>query len=230
MTTEQTLDISPEAKQQVEEAANLLSAAEAYKVTDQESFDAAGEALIELKRVENELTQKRLNMTRPLDRSKAAIMEFFRGPIDRIARARSLYSRGRLAWTTEQERKRQEAEARLRESQRKEAERLAKRAAAAEEKGQTEKAEALREQAEATPVPTVAPSVQATAGVSQRKNYRAEVTDKMALIKAVAEGKVPDVVLVADMKVLNAQARALKDNMAYPGVKAVYSLSEAVRA
>jgi hypothetical protein len=57
------------------------------------------------------------------------------------------------------------------------------------------------------------------AGVSYRTLYSAVVTDLGALVKAVAEGKVPLAAIQPNMSVLDAQARSLKDTLAWPGVQ-----------
>lgn len=58
-------------------------------------------------------------------------------------------------------------------------------------------------------------------GVSYRVTWSAEVTDLLALVQAVAAGQVPLKVLQPDSTVLNTMARALKESLALPGVKAV---------
>jgi len=49
--------------------------------------------------------------------------------------------------------------------------------------------------------------------------FSAEVTDLMELVKAVAAGKVPLFAIEANQKFLNNQAKAMKQLLAYPGVK-----------
>ena len=71
------------------------------------------------------------------------------------------------------------------------------------------------------PVPVVAHRAPRAAGISTRENWSAEVTSLRELLQGVLDGKVPEVAVIADMKVLNAQARSLKVAMNYPGVKAV---------
>ena len=63
-----------------------------------------------------------------------------------------------------------------------------------------------------------APSVD---GISFRSTWSAEVTDFMALVKAVAKGKAHIDMLKPDMTKLNAAARSLKSVMDLPGVEAV---------
>ena len=57
--------------------------------------------------------------------------------------------------------------------------------------------------------------------LSTRKTYKANVIDKMALIKAVAEGRIPIMAVDANMTFLNNQARMLKNELKYDGVEVV---------
>lgn len=66
-------------------------------------------------------------------------------------------------------------------------------------------------------------------GVDTRSIWRAEVSDKMALIRAVAEGRVPEAVLAVDAKVLGSLARSLKGALNYPGVRVVEDVGIVVR-
>lgn len=58
-------------------------------------------------------------------------------------------------------------------------------------------------------------------GISFTERYHAEVTDLMALVKAVAAGEAPLVCIKPDMVFLNRQASSLKSEMRYAGVRAV---------
>ncbi len=140
-----------------------------------------------------------------------------------------------------EERERIEAEAR--ETARKaqeEADRIAKEAIAAAAAGDQGKAEELKQQAEQTaaagaaeaeaiantadmvvaapaPVATAAPKV---AGLSTRQNWKARLTDKMALIRFVAEHPEHQHLLDVNQSALNQLAKAQKDAMRLPGVEA----------
>jgi dsDNA-specific endonuclease/ATPase MutS2 len=125
-----------------------------------------------------------------------------------------------LGFYREQERIRQEAERKLQaEAEKKRQEALAK-AEEARAVGKEAKAERFEEKAASVVAPTLAPMFDKGSAVI-KKLYHAEVYDLMALVKAIAAGQAPIVLVEANMPVLNAQARALKDMMAYPGVKAV---------
>lgn len=99
-----------------------------------------------------------------------------------------------------------------------EAAKLAANAQKAEDKGAA-KAESLQDRASLVATPVIASSTPTVTGISTRKTYSAKITDKMALIKAVAEGKAPDNVVEPNQAVLNALARTMKEGFAYPGVE-----------
>ena len=132
----------------------------------------------------------------------------------------------------EQERKRQEAERIAREAALKaEQDRLLAEASHLSETGQQEQAEQVLDQAvnvEAPPVvmPSAVPKI---SGASQRTGWKFEVTDLQALVKAVAEGKVPIGAIKADEVFLGQMARAMKANMKWPGVRVYSEQSVAMR-
>lgn len=109
-------------------------------------------------------------------------------------------------------------QARAEEERKKKA--LEERARKAEEQGKADKAAELREKKEDVQVdaPIAAPRVAAPSGLTFKTSWYAEVTDKMALIKAVAEGKALPTLLDANMSNLNKQASMYKDQVTIPGI------------
>ena len=109
-----------------------------------------------------------------------------------------------------------------------------RQAAELEAAGAKEEAEALLQEtveANQAPVevyiPPVATPKAELEGATVKTYWHAEVTDLRALCRAVAEGKAPIACVEPNMTVLNAQARALKKEMAIPGVRAVSTSSMA---
>lgn len=99
-----------------------------------------------------------------------------------------------------------------------------------------EAAAAVREEVEvaqdlADVAPVYAPTVAApaAAGVSSRQNWKAEVTDLHALVKAAAEKPELLAYLVANTTALNGMAKALKGAARIPGVRVYADESLAVR-
>ena len=218
-----TKTATPEAEvaRLAEETTTMLDVAEDFSIATAPEYVEGGEVLKRIKAKSKELKDKRQAMTRPLDESKRQILDLFREPEAQLADAEQAIKGAMLTYSNEQERIRAAEEARLRDIQAKEQAKLLARAEKAAARGQGEKAADLEEQAETLPVPIVTSPQPKVEGISTRVTWHAEVTDKAALIQAVAEGLVPDVVLEPDMTILNQQARALKDALNYPGVKAV---------
>lgn len=94
--------------------------------------------------------------------------------------------------------------------------------------GFVREAERLAEQPiELPPVPILPDAVPKLDSLQKRTLWEAEVTDKMALIRAVAEGKAPLQCLEPNMACLNGMARAAKSTLHIPGVKAVSKTARA---
>jgi hypothetical protein len=127
-----------------------------------------------------------------------------------------------VSFDQEQERIRREEQARLEAEARKRAEDEALASAAqAEAEGDTATAEAIiSEPVQIAPVvaPRTAPAPsRLSAG---RTIWSAEVTNLMALVKAIADGKQSITLIEANIPALNKMATALKSSMNIPGVVA----------
>lgn len=201
------------------EVSQPLSEARSFKIVTQEHYAAAGDRLKGIK----SLLKKVADTFDPIiSKAHAAHKEAVSQKKTHEApliEAEGIYKRAMLNYQDEQERIRREEQARLEEAARKEREKLEAQAAKAEAKGKTEKADELKTRAEMVAVPVVSIETPKIAGISTRETYKAVVFDKMALIRAVAEGKVPDTILLYDQTALNQLARSLKTGLNYPGVR-----------
>ena len=209
------------------EVNDVVLQAKGFHVTTQEQYEQTAEFLKSIKN-----SKKEVNATfDPIcDKAhktwKEAVSQRsrFLDPLDEAEKLIVGKVKGFLA---EQERIRKEEEARLQEIARKEEERIRKqleaKAEKAEAKGNTEKAEELKQQAESTFIsrPTVAPTVDRIKGLGIKENWKADIYDLLALVKAVAEGTAPIDYLAANTTLLNSQARNLKASFKCPGVRAV---------
>ena len=214
------INITPEAQAQAKAAEQTLEIAKSYTIDSQEMMTLAADELQSIKAKLKSLDEQEKAITRPMNDALKAARDWFRAPKQFLSDAEAILKRAMLTYQGEQEKKRRAAEAAAQEIARKERERLAKQAAKAAEKGQTEKAEAL-ETAAATVVTPIVPKYEKPAGISTRENWKAEITDKMELIQAVAAGTLPHEYLIVDMKILNAQAKALKTAFNIAGARAV---------
>lgn len=208
-----------EALQLVDETVALATVD--LKIADPMTYELAGERLKELSSKEKQIEDFRKKLKAPILAAGKAIDDFFSTPLTRLQGARASLKRSLLQYQIAEEQRRRELEAQAQEAARKEREKLEAQAAKLEAKGKVEKAEALQAAAAAVIVPTIAPTTPKVAGISTRVTYRAEVVDKLELVKAVAAGTVPLNALDANMPFLNNQARAMKESLPYPGVKVV---------
>lgn len=96
-------------------------------------------------------------------------------------------------------------------------------AEAAEARRMAREADEAEGQAMVAPAPVpVAPVEAPTAikGVSYAENWKAEVTNLKALLKGILEGIVPITAVQPDQSVLDKAAKAMKEHMTWPGVRA----------
>lgn len=193
-------------------------------------YEMAGAKLQEFSAREKQVEEMRKRLKAPILAAGKAIDAFFDTPIKRLQSARAAYKTALLEYQQVQERERRALEAKAQEEARKEREKLEAQAAKLAAKGKTEAAEAKAAQAQSVITPIIAPMVQKLPGISTRVTYRAVVLDKLELVKAVAAGIVPINALDVNMAFLNNQARAMKETLAYPGVKAEQDVGIASRS
>lgn len=240
-------------------AQSALASASDFVIDSHTMFELASDDLKQVKALQKEVEEKRTSITGPLNQAVKAVNDLFRAPKDYLDKAEATLKRAMVTWTTEQERLAATARAEAEAAARAERERLAaiereqqeaarkaqEEAQAAAAAGNQEaaaramiQAQAAQEQAAMAAVTanvvTAAPAVEAPAkvsGISGRMTFSADVTNLLELVKAVAEGKAPIEAIQADMKFLNAQARAFKNpSQLYPGVITMVERSISARA
>lgn len=214
-------ELVAETKAIAADAQTTLATAQAFKITSPQSYLEAGEMLKAIKALSRKIDETfdpHIKRAFEAHRALVADKKVHQTPLQT---AEALLKRGLLAYDQEEERRRRELEAKAQEEARKEQERLAKKAATLEARGKVEQAAAVAAAAASVVAPIIPPSTPKIAGLSTRTTFRAEVVDKMELIKAVAAGAVPPNALEVNQPFLNNQARAMKETLAYPGVKVV---------
>lgn len=147
MDVDANLATNPAVIELTEQSETLLTVCTAYKVANPADYEVAGLELRRVKDAQKRLDELRKSMTRPLDVAKKAIIEFFRAPEDKLAKAEAGIKRAMVTYQDEQERLRREEQRKAEEAARRERERLAEQAREAERKAR-EKAEAERRAAE----------------------------------------------------------------------------------
>jgi hypothetical protein len=210
-----------EVKALVQQASAMLASAEAFKVVTAADYEQAAASLKTVKTRQKELKALRETITKPMLAALEAARALFRRPEDTLKRAEDLLKAAMSDYDEEQERQRREAQRKLDEAAERERRKLAQQAGRAAAKGDTEKAVELNERAAMTVAAIAQPQAPAVAGISRRENWRAEVIDLRALIQGVADGRVPLAAVEANRSFLNGQARALRAELRYPGVRAI---------
>lgn len=159
---------------------------------------------------EKKISELRLSMTRPLDATKKAIMDFFKIPEQYCADIKSAISVKRVEYQREQDRIRREEEDRIRKLQEAEAKKLEQRASKLKSE---EKAEELRQEAQQIreTAPTVSiPPVEKSEGIRTVTNYKFDIVDAT---------KIPSEYLIPDEQKIGRVVRATKGEITIPGVK-----------
>lgn len=142
--------------------------------------------------------------------------------LDPLKTAKNWLKQQMKDWQTAEEHKRLEIERQAQEAARKLAEDQAlAQAAALEKEGDKAAAEEVISRPVDVPAIVVQNTIPKGYGSFTRKTWSADVTDLMSLVKAVAAGQAPLMALSANTAFLNNQARAMKQALNYPGVKAV---------
>jgi hypothetical protein len=203
-----------------DELRSNINAIEVVQVLDAESFAAAGERVKTLTEIEKKVTGYWASLKEAAHKTWKGVVAKEKDMLDPLAKKKDEQKLLAKKWADAEEAKRREEERKAQEIAQKQAddEALA-RAADLEKNGEKEEAEAII----SAPVPVaqvvVPSSVPKGYGGMTTKYYSAVVTDIKALAKAVLEGKVPAMAIQGNETFLNAQARQLKETMAYPGVK-----------
>jgi len=221
-----TTEIEELAARYALEAQTDLRMAQTLQVTDDLSYEQAGQLRVSIDKKRKGGEGIVDMVTAPLYRKWKDFRSLLMGPVDTRTQALKLLSDKRLAYEREQQRKAEEARREAEAAARKEQERLNKlaleRAARAEARGDVAKAEEILETVPQVPIPILTtPAVQKTKGVTKVVYWSAEVTDLAALVTAVAAGEVPLEAVTANLPWLNRTAAALKQNLKYAGVRVV---------
>jgi len=143
-----------------------------------------------------------------------------------LQEAESIIKKAMLAYTTEVERKRREAEEAARKAREEEIKRLEAIAAMAEEQGDADTAEIMRDMAEEVPIGEIAAVAAPTAkGVSVRTTWKARVVDPK-LVPAYFDGME---LRTINMAALNSLAKWRNGEAQIPGVEFYQDSTMSVR-
>lgn len=215
-------EIQVKEQELLKESTSYIEKAQALaKITDDAGLEAASSFLKTIKNFRSMVKEHYEQDVKKAHELWKSLTEKRRKADDPLDQAERIIKIGMSAYHTAQEQKRQREEQARQAEARKQAEE-AKLAAAqeAENGGDHEAASAILE-APAPVIPvTVAPVVPKIAGVSYKKVWHVEVTDKLALLRAIAEGRAPIGLVDVNEGSLKKLAAALALEAPYPGVRA----------
>lgn len=197
---------APSSDALVESIKDLIPSPTPYQITTVDQYKRAAEDLKTIKSRIKELDDKRKELTRPLDESKAAIMDLFRPAIELLKASENITKQMLGNYEAEQERIRKEEEARLAEIARKERERLAAEMRKTEEDTRAKAAELARQAAEAKAAGDEGAEARAKEKIAKAINKAVEKID--ALNERAAQVIAP-VVASAVPKVAGVTSRTL---------------------
>lgn len=192
-------------------AERVLAIARSIVVDSNEMAEIAAAELVTIKGRAKELDEERKRITKPMDDAKKAVMDVYKPAIEKLNQAEAALKSTITTYQNEQRRLADLAAAEEARKAREEAEKLRAKAEKMEAKGKAEDAEALRNVADMTvaaPRAVAAPSK--LAGVSTRKVWKANVIDRAAAIKALADNPAYQHLLTIDESALNKLAAAMK--------------------
>lgn len=220
--TTQNFIAQPERTDIEAKALSLPEMARALVIKDQAGFERGGQVLKDIKAMRSEINDTFdpiIKKAHEAHKEAVAKKKQIEAP---LLEAEGIVKNGLAAYHEEQERIRLEAQRKAEEEAKKVAEEEQLAAAlAAENDGCKEEAEAIINSPIALVRPIVPKAPTAAPGVSFRQNYSAEVIDLRALLRAIAEGKVPIQAIEANMTFLNQQARSLQTAFNFPGVRLI---------
>lgn len=230
-------------RQEIEKGkSSALAFAKKYEVTGEKDLKTGADILKGIKETRNRIDAIFKPLTTAAHEAHQTIVAERDGHKAKIVEAEGII-KGKIGSFVE--RQEQEAEDRRREEQEAQARAEAKqqaideansqKAAALLAQGKTKQAEKVMTQAEAAPrvlVPEIAPVAAPVKvkGLSTRKNWKAEVTNLVALCKAIGEGKVQSYMVEANMPALNKMAAmAEKEDIGIAGVVGTYTTGVSTR-
>ena len=206
------------------ESLTVIEQAKAIVIVDQASYDTACSLLLDqIKPFRAKAKEYFDSMRIPAHRAYKAILDRFNEADAPLEQAEIKIKGALAAWSTEQERKRQELQRQAElEARRVEEESRANAAAVAEETGATEEevAEIVNAPSEAVAAPVV-PTYVKTSDVTMRDNWSGQCRDIRALCRAIGAGKVSTEYVQVNQSSLNARARADKSTLNLPGCIAI---------
>jgi hypothetical protein len=214
----------------IESDARVVIASADTKILSPQDYERVGAVALGIKKLIKEVVSTFRDPKAKADAAHAAICQAERKFLTPLKDAEARVKRMLANYDEEQEARQRAERRRLEEEAKKqaEAERLAD-AEAAEDFFGKEAADAVLE-APIVPAAVILPPPAKLEGVRRQENWHAEIVDPKAVLAGIVEGKIPMSAITWNMIFFNAQARMLKSEFNYPGLRAVRERSVGLRA
>ena len=240
---EETDVVTPEVLSDFEPAAVTMSAdladrsvlaltwADELVVENQGDLDEATGTISQMKKRTKAIEDARKFLVNPLNAHVKKINDIFRSPKANFDKAEAIAKGKCTAFVVAEQKRQREEQDRLdreAEKQRKFQQTLARKALENEDQ---EKAAQHMEKSHAVETPVAAPQAETSEGTHVTKTWVGEITNLRAFIGGISAGIIPfdpDMISISQSK-LNEKARALKDQVKWPGVKFEEKVSMAIK-
>ena len=208
-------------KELTTKALTLAEQVQAVTITSPETFAEAATGLKLIKAMSSEIAAFFAPLKKKAHEAHRAITQAEAEKLAPLVAAEKAVKIAMAAFVEAEERKRRALERQIAEKARKrqEEEQLLD-AIDAEAAGNVQAADAILARPVLAPVVMLPSQTPKVAGISFSERWHAVVFDHTALVRAVADGRVPMFALTPNQSWLDGQARALKSDLGYPGVRA----------
>lgn len=201
-------------------ASAALELVQGFEVVDAPTFEIAADELKAIKSRSSALDEQRKGITAPMDVSKKAVMDLFRGPIEILSEAERLLKSKMLTYQQAEQRRADEARiaaeraaAEERARMHKEADKLAAEGRAAEAAIKAQIAQMV------VAAPAAVPDAPAVKGISTTTTVDFEIVDLLALVRHIAQHTELVGLVAAEIPRVRAYVRGLGMQCNLPGVR-----------
>ncbi len=221
----------------VTDIAAFAGTIEGLDVTDEETQGQVGDLVKMMNHRRKKLEDKRISLVQPLNGVVNEINALFKPPRDRIdvivgiaKKKMNTFARAQVALADEKAKQEREQAEKERKEAADLAEALRKKAGQeAEPIAQTVVEEAEKKVAKAAAPARVLPTRGREASVGVTKTWKGKVADMMALVKGVAEGRLPLNILEPNMAAIQGLARQIERAQVVDGIEIWQDVGTVVR-
>lgn len=223
--------VQPDKREHAAVGSGMLARAQAFEVVDATSQAAGDSMLVEIAKCVRTIESVFAAPKKAAHDAHKSIVATEKALLRPLDDARAVLSR-KLTEYREEARRKAEVERKRIESELRKAEeaRIIAAAVDAEEQGHDDVAAEILDAPVVSPPILVEPEIVQTKGVTATTRWRAEVVDVLALVRYVATHPNMIHLVEASLPALNTMARAMRDGLNIPGVRAVAEQGLAVRA